>query len=63
MSMTCTSKSSLPADLGTLLMTVLPAISDRYAQVFCFIHTINLLTNRILSAAIDNAGCSTLLIA
>jgi hypothetical protein len=62
MSMTCTSKSSLPSDLGTLVMTVLPAMSDRHAQMCCFVHSINLLANRIFPTSIDDAGCSTLLI-
>jgi hypothetical protein len=63
MSMTCTSKSSLPTDLGTLVMTVLAAMSDRHAQVCCIGHPKNHLANRIFPTSIDDAGCSTLLIA
>jgi hypothetical protein len=49
MSMTCTSKSSLPTDLGSLVMTVSPAMSVRHAEVCCFEHYTNILAKKILS--------------
>lgn len=62
MSMTRTSKSAIPSDLGSLLMTVSLAMSDDHAHVSCFIHSINLLAERIFRNSIEATDCSTLLI-
>jgi hypothetical protein len=62
MSMRCTSKSSLPTDLGLLVMTVSPAMSAPHAEMFCFEHCTNLLAKRILPNSIDATDCSTSLI-